>query len=396
MAAAVVPPTIRLLGSSCGPRPAFFGRGCGDYDDDGYDFSDCSDWMTDHRDHWIESAADHYEATACRGSLTGAAATSGRHMVRAKHARSIVVGQAKRQAHKARTGRNSKKEKIRQKKEDAKKTRVMEQCLQSKLFALGGGIRSGSSRTSYPPAGYRPVNHHRHHQHGGVPRSQMTLEELLYELQHREITPEDYELLLQLQPVVGPATAGTEAVEALETVQVPCGVSAAAASAGGAMAEAGHAVDGVEDGLPGMYTATFDALGFKQAAPGSMYRAVFRALGFQLASLTGKEKTVDIYAAHEDDAEIGGIAGASFAEVGGEARCAICLEDYQAGDTLRRLPECGHCFHSECIAQWLTSYSDLCPIDRIPIKKRAKGETGEEEESKEESDLLEESKDGRP
>ncbi|KAL2511290.1 putative RING-H2 finger protein ATL21A [Abeliophyllum distichum] len=33
--------------------------------------------------------------------------------------------------------------------------------------------------------------------------------------------------------------------------------------------------------------------------------------------------------------------------------CPICLVDYNPKDTLRCIPQCEHCFHSECIDEWL-------------------------------------------
>ena len=43
--------------------------------------------------------------------------------------------------------------------------------------------------------------------------------------------------------------------------------------------------------------------------------------------------------------------------------CSICLSDYQPKDTIRCIPECHHCFHANCIDQWL-QMSATCPLCR--------------------------------
>ncbi|CAN8253993.1 unnamed protein product [Cochlearia groenlandica] len=43
--------------------------------------------------------------------------------------------------------------------------------------------------------------------------------------------------------------------------------------------------------------------------------------------------------------------------------CSICLSEYERKETIRCLPECDHCFHSECIDAWLKLHSS-CPVCR--------------------------------
>jgi hypothetical protein len=48
-----------------------------------------------------------------------------------------------------------------------------------------------------------------------------------------------------------------------------------------------------------------------------------------------------------------------------ELSCAVCLEDFEAADELRRMP-CSHSFHRRCIFRWLR-ISRLCPWCRFPL-----------------------------
>lgn len=45
------------------------------------------------------------------------------------------------------------------------------------------------------------------------------------------------------------------------------------------------------------------------------------------------------------------------------SECAICLAEFQEGDEIRVMPQCGHGFHSACIDAWLVSHSS-CPSCR--------------------------------
>ncbi|GJN06422.1 hypothetical protein PR202_ga24151 [Eleusine coracana subsp. coracana] len=46
-----------------------------------------------------------------------------------------------------------------------------------------------------------------------------------------------------------------------------------------------------------------------------------------------------------------------------DAECAVCLGDLDEGQTVRRIPECGHVFHRECIDVWLATNAS-CPVCR--------------------------------
>ena len=42
-----------------------------------------------------------------------------------------------------------------------------------------------------------------------------------------------------------------------------------------------------------------------------------------------------------------------------EVRCQVCQCEYEDQEELRRLP-CGHCFHTECVDQWLKTQDTCC------------------------------------
>ncbi|CAI9105396.1 OLC1v1004307C1 [Oldenlandia corymbosa var. corymbosa] len=47
--------------------------------------------------------------------------------------------------------------------------------------------------------------------------------------------------------------------------------------------------------------------------------------------------------------------------------CAVCLSEFEDGESLRVLPGCKHSFHVECIDLWFRSHSN-CPLCRAPVK----------------------------
>ena len=48
-----------------------------------------------------------------------------------------------------------------------------------------------------------------------------------------------------------------------------------------------------------------------------------------------------------------------------EVKCLVCQFAYEKDECLRRLP-CNHCFHKDCVDQWLQA-KDFCPYCRTPI-----------------------------
>ncbi|CAI8590127.1 unnamed protein product [Vicia faba] len=47
--------------------------------------------------------------------------------------------------------------------------------------------------------------------------------------------------------------------------------------------------------------------------------------------------------------------------------CAVCLSEFEPGETGRVLPKCNHSFHTECIDMWFHSHS-TCPLCRAPVE----------------------------
>lgn len=54
--------------------------------------------------------------------------------------------------------------------------------------------------------------------------------------------------------------------------------------------------------------------------------------------------------------------------------CAVCLMEFEEGETGRLLPSCNHGFHTECVDMWFHSHS-TCPLCRASIEAGDSGST---------------------
>ncbi|KAL1561947.1 RING-H2 finger protein ATL80-like [Salvia divinorum] len=50
-------------------------------------------------------------------------------------------------------------------------------------------------------------------------------------------------------------------------------------------------------------------------------------------------------------------------EEGGDGGCAICLDEYAAGERRATMTECSHRFHAVCIEKWI-KINTTCPLCR--------------------------------
>ncbi|KAL6643493.1 hypothetical protein ACP70R_018259 [Stipagrostis hirtigluma subsp. patula] len=48
-------------------------------------------------------------------------------------------------------------------------------------------------------------------------------------------------------------------------------------------------------------------------------------------------------------------------------QCAVCINVVRDGETVRRLPACGHAFHAPCVDGWLRAHA-TCPMCRADVK----------------------------
>ncbi|KAL9672420.1 hypothetical protein QQ045_028670 [Rhodiola kirilowii] len=64
---------------------------------------------------------------------------------------------------------------------------------------------------------------------------------------------------------------------------------------------------------------------------------------------------------------VGGKSGEECDSEEGGGECCICLSLFEEDDKIKMLPECNHCFHSECVDRWLITQS-TCPLCRSSLR----------------------------
>lgn len=105
-------------------------------------------------------------------------------------------------------------------------------------------------------------------------------------------------------------------------------------------------------------------------------RAIRAGLGNSSAIETGRNESISM---SQDDLEklpcydyIAKSKGSSPVD------CAVCLDNFKAGDKCRLLPICKHSFHAQCVDAWLLK-TPICPICRTSAdSRRVSLATGEE------------------
>ncbi|KAJ6313242.1 hypothetical protein OIU76_011175 [Salix suchowensis] len=71
-------------------------------------------------------------------------------------------------------------------------------------------------------------------------------------------------------------------------------------------------------------------------------------------------RSIPVFKFKKEGDNVGNFGERSFTE------CAVCLNEFQEAEKLRRIPNCSHAFHIDCIDVWLQSNAN-CPLCRTSI-----------------------------
>lgn len=52
---------------------------------------------------------------------------------------------------------------------------------------------------------------------------------------------------------------------------------------------------------------------------------------------------------------------------GADVMCAVCLNNMERHEEIRRLRNCSHIFHRECVDKWVDHDQNACPLCRSPF-----------------------------
>ena len=223
----------------------------------------------------------------------------------------------------------------------------------------------------------------------------------LLELQHRDITPEDYDTLQLLDSANKPKTLSQSLLDAkfpVWTVPEGGGVPAPSSAAerrvehqprASRSLDAALRAAAAEEGGEGAATVA----GPSDAAAVTAVTAV-TAEDNDFSATPGSDATA---AAGALDATVTGTLCEPCGSVHvGPCRklpwdpdrvCSICLEKFLPGQLVRSLP-CSHVFHQECIDSWLTQSSRACPEDNIPVLSEGEMAGLDEEEAEQQRQEL--------
>lgn len=175
---------------------------------------------------------------------------------------------------------------------------------------------------------------------------------MLKQLEEREISPQDYELLGRLDESVVPKTLQPQQLHRFPTERYCCSSVTSEQNDGETSNFAFFGVDFWR--LP----VTSQAEAGDEVAEEAQRSCSFGLDYWHLPLLQCDEAGTHTSEGSEREQ-------AHFRKE--KEMCAVCYVDFEDGDATRRLQPCGHRFHKQCIDQWLLKSSTRCPVDNQEV-----------------------------